>query len=183
MICDLRGMANVGLEVGVLSGPAGQRSGCARDILVNNTAGDDRFSGLRWETSSDGAGPLHSIGRALQLAQVGDCVVLAKTARPYREAISLVGSRHSGTPRQPFVLRGNGAILDGSEPIPPDAWQSYEGPVFRFRPRAMGHQPVVPPRPAVAQRAGPGHGGAAAEAPSAGVLLPGRLALLSRGAG
>ncbi|MDZ7617856.1 MAG: right-handed parallel beta-helix repeat-containing protein, partial [Patescibacteria group bacterium] len=44
------------------------------------------------------------------------------------------GSRHSGYPDGPFTIVGNGATLDGSEPVPPEDWQHYQGAVFRFAP-------------------------------------------------
>ena len=93
---------------------------------------------------------MRTITRALQLAGNGDTIVLANTNVPYRENISLVGSRHSGTPQQPFTIRGNGAILDGSAPVPPEAWESYRGAVFRFSPPRMGYQQLfLDDRPAV----------------------------------
>ena len=91
-------------------------------------------------TQPDGSGPLRTISEALHRAQNGDTIVLANTQRPYRESISLVGSCHSGTADEPLTIRGNGAILDGSVPVPPTAWENYAGPVFRFRPPHLGCQ-------------------------------------------
>jgi hypothetical protein len=111
-----------------------------RDIFVDNTAGDDRSTGQEPQAMTPQNGPVRTITKALKLAATGDTIMLANTNIPYRENISLVGSRNSGTPKQPFTIRGNGAILDGSAPVPPDAWQSYRGPVFRFSPPRMGYQ-------------------------------------------
>jgi hypothetical protein len=99
-------------------------SASARDIQVNNVSG----------------GETRSIAAALRLAQPGDRIVLANTGQPYRESLSFVGNRLSGTSYGPLTLVGNGAVLDGSSPIPADAWQHYENLVFRFRPRVPGHQ-------------------------------------------
>ncbi len=122
----------------------------AREIHVNNVAGDDTFTGFGQRNLRDGSGSLRTIGRALQLAHSGDRIVLAKTDEPYRESISLVGIRHSGNSQQPFTIDGNGAILDGSMKVPSQAWESHGGPVFRFRPRRMGPQQLfLDNRPAV----------------------------------
>jgi len=112
----------------------------ARDIFVNNLAGDDRFTGLQRATTPDGTGPVRTIAKALRLAQQGDRVWVENTGQPYRESLTLMGSRHSGFSFQPFVLAGNGAVLDGSEPVPPNAWEHFQGPVFRFRPPRVEFQ-------------------------------------------
>jgi hypothetical protein len=96
----------------------------ARDIVVNNVDGGDA----------------RTITAALCLVGPGDRIVLTNTGQPYRESISFVGSRLSGSSFGPLTLVGNGAVLDGSEPIPPDAWEPYENLVFRFRPRVPGNQ-------------------------------------------
>lgn len=106
----------------------------ARDIHVNNQSGNDRFTGHYLQNMPDETGPVRTIAKALRLAGTGDRIVLANTGQPYRESISLVGSRHSGTSLQPFAIEGSGAILDGSAPVPAHAWEHYRGPVFRFRP-------------------------------------------------
>lgn len=103
---------------------AGAMPATARDIMVNNLDGGDA----------------RSIADALCLAGPGDRIVLTNTGHPYRESISLVGSRLSGSSFGPLTVVGNGAVLDGSEPVPPDAWEPYENLVFRFRPRVPGHQ-------------------------------------------
>ena len=112
----------------------------ARDIFVDNVAGDDRYRGFRPITiGTDGA--VRTIARALQLAMPRDRIVLANTGQPYRESISLVGGDHSGVPHEWFLLDGNGATLDGTAPVPPSAWE-YAGvkDVFRFQPPRMAHQ-------------------------------------------
>ncbi len=112
----------------------------ARDIFVNNVAGNDRSAGQSSEPTGDPNGPLLTIGRALRMAVSCDRIVLANTGVPYAESISLVGSRNSGWQEQLFVLLGNGAILDGTAPVPADAWEYAQGNVFCFRPRELGHQ-------------------------------------------
>ena len=125
-------------------------SAMGRDIFVDNIAGDDRSTGQKVQNAQDQTGPVRTITKALQLAAGSDTIVLAKTDQPYRESISLVGSRASGLAQRPFTIRGNGAILDGSAPVPASAWQNFDGPVFRFRPPQIGCQQLfLDNRPAV----------------------------------
>jgi hypothetical protein len=109
-----------------------------REIFVNNKTGDDRFSGQQPGNNAGPSGPVRSLAKALQLASGGDTIVLAKTDVPYRESISLVGSRCSGTSQQPFVVQANGAILDGSAPAPAEVWEHYKDAIFRLRVRPAG---------------------------------------------
>lgn len=112
----------------------------ARNLYVNNVSGDDLFDGLASAREYPGHGPNQTIWRALRSARPGDRIVLAKTEEPYRESISLVGSRNSGHVQQRFVIEGNGAILDGSRPVPFDAWQFVRDDIFRFQPARMDFQ-------------------------------------------
>ena len=121
----------------------------ARDIFVNNLAGDDTFGGEQPETTIDRGGPVRTINKALRLVEQADTLVIANTGVPYFESIGLVGSSHSGFSHKPFVIEGNGAVIDGSAPVPPQAWEHYEGAVFRFRPVRLGHQQMfIDNRPA-----------------------------------
>ena len=106
---------------------------------VDNVKGDDTRDGRSAEVRS-GSGPFRTIARALRAAEAGDRIILANTGQPYRESITLQGGRHSGTDRSPFALVGNGAVLEGRRPVPPEAWEHVGGHVFRFRPRYMAHQ-------------------------------------------
>ena len=115
-------------------------TGQARDIFVDNQFGDDRNEGIGPRSALSGGGPCRSITKALRLAEKGDRIVVAKTTTPYRESITLQAGRHSGIVGQPFIIEGNGAILDGRQPVPPEAWEHFEGNVFRFRPNRMSYQ-------------------------------------------
>lgn len=112
----------------------------ARDIYVNNVAGDDTSTGHQAANMPDRSGPVRSIAKALRLAQQGDRIILANTGEPYRESISLVGSRHSGLSFNRFAILGNGAVLDGSAPVPAHQWEQFRGPIFRFRPPLSAYQ-------------------------------------------
>ncbi len=112
----------------------------ARDIFVDNVAGDDRFDGALASTGSGGSGPIRTIACALRKAQKADRIVLAATGQPYRESLTLQAGRHSGITGHPFEIVGNGAILEGAGPVPSDAWEHADGGVFRFAPPRMSYQ-------------------------------------------
>ncbi|MFV1963839.1 MAG: right-handed parallel beta-helix repeat-containing protein [Pirellulaceae bacterium] len=113
----------------------------ARDIYVDNVRGDDARDGSSPAVQGRLAGPCRTIGRALQRANNGDRIVLANNrGEAYRESVTLQAGRHSGLPNRPFTLDGNGAVLDGSQPVPPRAWQHVQGHVFRYRPPGMSYQ-------------------------------------------
>jgi hypothetical protein len=116
------------------------RPGTARDIHVDNRMGEDGATGHNPQIAPNRTGPVRTIAKALQLAETGDRILLARTGVPYRESISLVGSKHSGVASQPFALVGNDAVLDGSAPVPRRAWEHYRGAVFRFRPPGQHYQ-------------------------------------------
>lgn len=110
----------------------------ARDIFVDNLAGDDKNSGAHARGVGDAGGPVRTIAKALRLARAGDRVVLAKNDEPYHECVSLAGARNSGlAPGAPFVFDGNGATLDGTAAVPDDGWTHYRDNIFRFRPRSL----------------------------------------------
>lgn len=126
----------------------------ARDLYVNNATGDDRLDGSEPQRGTGYVGPVKTIARALKLAEKSSRIVLAKTDQPYRESISLSGRNHVGSPERPFVIQGNGAVLDGTRPIPRRAWEHYFDHVFRYRPYWLGQQMLfVNDEPAV-RRAG-----------------------------
>ncbi|MGB9688135.1 right-handed parallel beta-helix repeat-containing protein [Thermogutta sp.] len=118
-----------------------------RDVFVNNEVGDDAFFGRVATPGSTVDGPVRSITRAIELAQPGDRIVLAPTKTPYRESITLAGQRLSQGILQDLILDGNGAVMDGSAPIPVEAWeldrhswQRWGRTVYRFTPEQRSHQ-------------------------------------------
>jgi hypothetical protein len=108
-------------------------TGIGRDIYVDNIAGDDRRDGSSGRSTGRSGGPVRSLRRALELAEGSDRVVLSDTGEPYRESVTLQAGKHTGIATRPFTIIGNGATLDGSAPVPSDAWNHVEGNVFRFR--------------------------------------------------
>lgn len=111
----------------------------ARDIYVDNIAGDDRNNGSQAMGGAVDTGPLKTIGRALWIAHAGDRIVLTKNTEPYREMVSMIGPRNSGLENQPFVIEGNGAVIDGSGLINSEDWDHAFGDVFQVRFRYMAY--------------------------------------------
>jgi len=115
-------------------------SAIADDIYVNNVSGDDTFNGRTTTDATDQGGPLKTISRALLIAQPGDRIIVQKTDLPYRESLTIQGGRHSGTDVMPFIIFSDGAILDGTQPVPQEAWQPVGDGVFRFDPPLRSFQ-------------------------------------------
>ena len=112
----------------------------AEDFYVNNVVGSDANNGKKFTNPANNSGPFRTIAFALRVAQRGDRIFVEKTTEPYYESLSIQGTRNSGTDYMPFSIISNGAILDGSQPVDPDAWEHYGGNVFRFMPRLKSHQ-------------------------------------------
>jgi hypothetical protein len=110
----------------------------AGDLFVDNVGGDDRLDGRSPQSTTE-AGPVRTIARALALAGPGDHIHLAKTGQAYRESVSLSGGDHSGFSVNPFTIVGNGAVLDGSLPVPPGDWENVRENLYRFRPPRGSH--------------------------------------------
>ncbi len=106
---------------------------------MNNRQGNDAFDGHAGEIISATRGPVRSITRGLSLCKPGDILHLANTGVPYRSPISLTGDRFRGLGPLPFVLRGHGAILDGSQPIPLQRWTRLDPTLWRFTPNRKGY--------------------------------------------
>jgi len=108
-------------------------------IYVDNVLGQDRANGLAAEVSAD-TGPVRSLATAMRLAGHSARIELANTGVPYREMISLSLPQHSGSPNRPFIINGNGAVLDGTVVADYGAWRHVEGAVFAMRPRRLAYQ-------------------------------------------
>lgn len=136
----------------------------AKDLFVNNTAGDDTFTGKLATTASGMEGPVRTLAKALRLATAGDRIVLANTGQPYRECVALQGNKNSGNGVWPLVIDGQGATLDGSAAIPGDSWELVADDVFRFRPRRQAFHLVFQGDETLVRRATPRPGSAWSEA-------------------
>ena len=112
-----------------------------RDIFVDNLAGNDTLMGREPAGVGRENGPVRTIAKATRLAAPGDHIVLANTGEPYREQVTLQGGKCSGLGTgSPFVLDGNGAVIDGTTDVPDEAWQRVGADVFRFGPLIKSHQ-------------------------------------------
>ena len=129
-------LALAGIACGVLAASAAY----ARDIYVSNAAGDDRFKGVHPTNEIPHAGPVRTIANGLRLAAPGDRVVVENTGRAYRESVSLVGPNNSASAVEEFILEGNGAALEGAEPVRHEAWMHISGDTFRHAPERLGFQ-------------------------------------------
>jgi hypothetical protein len=114
----------------------------ARNIFVNNLTGDDRRGGEQPVSQGEAGGPCRSIAKALRIAQASDRIIVANTGEPYRESLSVQGARHSGSDAFPFVIEGNGALLDGTINLSEADWEHVAGNYFRTQPRLMSYQQV-----------------------------------------
>lgn len=100
----------------------------ARDLTVSATAPD----------------AYRSIQSAINAAQPGDVIRLEPKATPYRETVSF--RNKSGTVEKPIVLDGQGATLNGSEPLKAQEWEktgtgAYRSTTFMENPK-MGSSMV-----------------------------------------
>ena len=119
------------------------------DIYVDNVQGDDRNNGSVPLPSAGVGGPTASIAKALRISQKGDRIIVANTGVPYRESITLQGRDNSGWPSAALVIQGNGAVLDGTAPVPVDAWAHVLKDVYCFAPVYKSyHQLYLDDRPA-----------------------------------
>jgi hypothetical protein len=121
------------------------------DWVVDNVAGVDSLENQRSGRA------FKTIQFALRVARPGDRIVLQKSDQPYREEISFTGAAASGFLQKPLTLVGNGATLEGAEPIPPERWEAVEDDVFRYLPRLISHQRLfIDHRPAKKVNSVPG---------------------------
>lgn len=118
-------------------------SGWALDWYVNNRVGDDGFNGRTALPAGGRQGPFLSINKALTKVGPADTVHIADQGEPYYEALSLNGSRFSGLGARPFRILGNGAILSGARPVPPEAWREVSNRLWQFTPRRKGWYQLI----------------------------------------
>ena len=113
--------------------------GSAKTIYVNNQMGSDSASGLSQQPEAE-HGPVRTLTAALALASKADRIVVANTGVPYYESISLSLPQHSGFRHKPFVIEGNGAVLDGTLTHDLGAWQAVASDIFSMQPRRLTYQ-------------------------------------------
>jgi len=116
----------------------GASSLVADTLYVDNRIGNDRFDGQSQVPTSEYSGPFRTITRALEFARAGDTLVIANTGIPYYESLTLSGARLRSANGRPFRIAGNGAVISGAQPIPPDAWESQGRGLWKFTPFRKG---------------------------------------------
>lgn len=90
-----------------------------RTLHVDPAAGDNSHDAI--------AAPVQTIARAVSLAGPGDTVLLSPGT--YYESVNLTGKH--GLPGQPITVDGQGAVIDGSEPVQVSEWESLGGGLYR----------------------------------------------------
>lgn len=135
MLCRLSGFSLL-ILCGIL---AHSPVALARVIHVSNVDGSDAMDGSAARPVNVVSGPLASLQRAVQIARPGDVIEVAKTPEPYYGSITLQGTWNSGTPLQPFIIRGNGAELSGAVAVPTAAWQNVGTDLYATVPRKKGY--------------------------------------------
>ena len=128
----------------------------ARDLFVDNLAGDDRRNARTPTSVGPASGPCRTIGKALRIAEGGDRIVLANTGEPYRECLTVQAGWNSGAGEYPFEIIGNGAVLDGTIPIDQEPWEYLGHDLFRYQPRLMSFQQLFLDDKPVARQAATG---------------------------
>ena len=88
-------------------------------LQVDPTTGNDANDGV--------TAPVKTIARAVKLAQPGDTIYL--TPHTYYESVVLSGKQ--GLPGKPITLDGQGAIIEGSEPVIAANWEALGGDLYR----------------------------------------------------
>jgi hypothetical protein len=101
---------------------------------VDNVGGSDSSSGTTEQQ------PLQSIQAALFRVRPGDRIILRKRDEPYREQLSISGASNSGLSSRPLEIIGNGATLEGAEPIRGTDWEPLGNDLFQYRPVCLSHQ-------------------------------------------
>jgi hypothetical protein len=135
----------------------------AKTIYVNNRTGNDINDGTSAEVSAQRTGPVRSLERVHALVGPGDRVEIANNgdAYPYYDSLRLIGARCSGAPDHPVLVNGNGAVIDGSEPVDPAGWVALGGGLWRMEMLRKGWYGLVrgaeavPEVPAPAESAEP----------------------------
>ncbi len=148
----------------------------AREIHVDNQRGNDHNDGRLLAGVVPRGGPVRSIKQALWLAEPHDHIIITNTGEPYRESLFLMGNRHSRSEHGPLVIEGNGATLDGTGTIRPDAWTWEREDIFSFRSAHLYYQQLFEGDRTLVRRSPPvPDGGPPVMAPRQWCLSAGKL--------
>ncbi len=111
----------------------------AQVIYLNPAAGDDSFDGSSRRPMGGGRGPVRSLRRALELASPGATIRLVNSDVPYVAGLASDKPGRGGTPGQPVVIDGDGAVLLGRMKLPPDVWRYMGNGIYRMQPFRKGY--------------------------------------------
>ncbi len=95
----------------------------AESLYVNPQTGSDSNNGLSPQT------PVLTIAKGISLATAGDTVYLGGAVFKGRREQVFVSK--SGEPDKPIVIDGQGAVIDGCEPIDPNDWVMVEPGLYK----------------------------------------------------
>ncbi len=115
----------------------------AATIYVDNLHGDDALDGKASRTLTHVTGPVKTVQRGLRLLTNGGRLVIANHGIPYGGTMAMSGSRHSGRPLGPVEIIGNGAVVDGSHPVPARAWKSLGHRLWKMTPFRKAHYQLI----------------------------------------
>jgi len=105
---------------------------------VNNVTGSD---------ANDGRSPtaaFATIAKAISASNTSGRIALANTGRPYREA--MVFKNLGGTPARPFIVEGNGAVLNGHRRVDIKEWRHVKDDLYFLPIRIAGGDPYLTDR-------------------------------------
>lgn len=96
----------------------------AATIHVNNLAGKDTAN------STTPQAAVATFQHAVTLLAAGDTLDIANTGKPYCERLLI--TREIGTPSQPLIIEGNGAVLSGLLPLDQSKWSRQADGVYVY---------------------------------------------------
>jgi len=114
-------------------------SALAGTIYVNNIIGDDKLDGRSPTITSQFEGPVRTIMRALQLAHSTDTIIVAPSDQPYEECVVIDRPDLYGSPNDPIIIEGNGALLRATAELPHKVWRYLGRGVYKYQPYRKGH--------------------------------------------
>lgn len=87
----------------------------AAEYYVDNVKGSD-------ENPGDALKPFATIAKALKKITGGDSINLVPNDVPYCEKVKFIGDKMTGTPENPTIFDGHGAMINGLKAFPESTW-------------------------------------------------------------
>ncbi len=111
----------------------------AAEIYVDNLSGNDAYDGTTDVPAGETIGPFRTIARAVRRARMGDMIILKNNKVPYYDSIELTGGQYGANALGHVTIVGNGAVIDGSSEVPPEAWREVDNHLWKMTPFRKGH--------------------------------------------